>query len=101
MANIESILAKLDWRLEWLNALSPSDFSRAGMAIGMYPGMGDAASDVYRILVDHLREGHPEEFIEGLKEFMSTMQVADSNHVVDKILVSIDRELDQCEIRRR
>ncbi|KJE76248.1 hypothetical protein FEAC_19830 [Ferrimicrobium acidiphilum DSM 19497] len=39
MANIESILAKLDWRLEWLNALSPSDFSRAGMAIGMYPGM--------------------------------------------------------------
>lgn len=39
MANIESILAKLDWQLEWLNALSPSDFSRAGMAIGMYPGM--------------------------------------------------------------
>ena len=100
MANIESILAKLDWRLEWLNTLSPSDFSRAGMAIGMYPGMGDAASEVYRILVDHLRDGHPEEFIEGLKEFMSTMQVADSNRVVDLILVSIDRDLDQCEIRR-
>ncbi len=33
----------------------------------------DAASDVYRILVDHLRDGHPEEFIEGLKEFIPTM----------------------------
>ena len=49
----------------------------------MYPGMGDAASEVYRILVDHLNDGHPEEFIEGLKEFMSTMQIADSNHVVE------------------
>ncbi len=96
MANIESILAKLDWRLEWLNALSPSDFSRAGMAIGMYPGMGDAASEVYRILVDHLRDGHPEEFIEGLKEFMSTMQIADSNRVVDLILVSLDQSELRC-----
>ena len=61
----------------------------------------DAASEVYRILVDHLRDGHPEEFIEGLREFMSTMQIADSNHVVDLILVSIDRDLDQCEIRCR
>jgi len=62
----------------------------------MYPG-SDNASEVYRILVDHLRDGHPEEFIEELKEFMSTMQIADSNHVVDLILVSID----QCELRRR
>ncbi|MEX6430629.1 hypothetical protein [Ferrimicrobium acidiphilum] len=46
----------------------------------------DAASEVYRILVDHLNDDHPEEFIEGLKEFMSTMQIADSNHVVDLIL---------------
>ena len=33
----------------------------------------DAASEVYRILVDHLNDDHPEEFIEGLKEFIPTM----------------------------
>ena len=56
----------------------------------------DAASEVYRILVDHLRDGHPEEFIEGLKEFMSTMQIADSNRVVDLILVSLDQSELRC-----
>ena len=61
----------------------------------MYPG-SDNASEVYRILVDHLRDGHPEEFIEGLKEFMSTMQIADSNRVVDLILVSLDQSELRC-----
>jgi len=50
------------------------------------------ASVVYRILVDHLRGGHPDEFIDGLKEFMSTMQIADSNRVVDLILASLDQD---------
>ena len=57
------------------------------------------ASVVYRILVDHRRDGHPDEFIDGLKEFMSTMQIADSNRVVDLILASLDQ--DQGELRRR
>jgi hypothetical protein len=76
MANIESILAKLDWRLEWLNALSPSDFSRAGMVIGMYPRI-ENASEVYRILVDHLGDGQTDEFVELLVQFISSMPIAD------------------------
>ena len=81
MANMESILAKLDWRLEWLNGLSQSDLSRAGMAIGTYPGIGDPTSEVYRMLIDHLNDGCPD-------EFMSTMQIGDSQQVVDLILAS-------------
>ncbi|KJE76286.1 hypothetical protein [Ferrimicrobium acidiphilum] len=63
----------------------------------MYPGI-ENGSEIYRILVDHLRDGQTDEFAELLPQFISTMPIGNSNRVVDLILASLDQDVGQAQL---